>query len=95
MARAIGGIALVGILYAIVRMLITLTGISRSELSGIFVGAGATFLRVEASLVLAGLWTIPVGVYVGLRPRLSAIAQPIAQVAASVPATTTSADTLT
>jgi NitT/TauT family transport system permease protein len=50
-------------------------------------GAGTTFLRVEASLVLAGLWTIPAGVYVGLRPKLAAIAQPIAQVAASVPAT--------
>ena len=37
--------------------------------------------------MLAGLWTIPVGVYVGLRPRLAAVAQPIAQVAASVPAT--------
>jgi NitT/TauT family transport system permease protein len=51
------------------------------------VGAGATFLRVEFTLVLAGLWTIPVGVIIGLHPRLSAIAQPIAQVAASVPAT--------
>ena len=57
------------------------------ELRGILLGAGATFLRVELTLVLAGLWTIPVGVYIGLRPRLSAIAQPIAQVAASVPAT--------
>jgi NitT/TauT family transport system permease protein len=37
--------------------------------------------------VLAGLWTIPVGVFIGLRPRLSAIAQPLAQIAASVPAT--------
>ena len=37
--------------------------------------------------MLAGLWTIPVGVYIGLRPRLAAIAQPIAQIAASVPAT--------
>ena len=52
-----------------------------------FVGAGATFLRVEFTLLLAGLWTIPVGVLIGLKPRLSAIAQPIAQVAASVPAT--------
>jgi len=33
------------------------------------------------------LWTVPAGVFIGLRPRLSAIAQPIAQVAASVPAT--------
>ena len=53
----------------------------------IFRGAGATFLRVEFTLLLAGLWTIPVGVYIGLRPRLSAVAQPIAQIAASVPAT--------
>jgi NitT/TauT family transport system permease protein len=57
------------------------------ELRSIFIGAGATFLRVELTLLLAGLWTVPVGIFVGLRPRLSAIAQPIAQVAASVPAT--------
>ena len=36
--------------------------------------------------MLAALWTIPVGVFIGLRPKLSAIAQPIAQIAASVPA---------
>ena len=57
------------------------------ELRSIFIGAGATFLRVELTLLLAGLWTVPVGIFIGLRPRLSAIAQPIAQVAASVPAT--------
>ena len=60
--------------------------ISRSELQDIFWGAGATFLRVELTLVLAALWTIPVGVFIGLKPKLSAIAQPIAQIAASVPA---------
>jgi NitT/TauT family transport system permease protein len=65
-------------------MLATLKG---PELGEIFKGAGATFLRVEFTLVLAGLWTIPVGVYVGLRPRMAAVAQPIAQIAASVPAT--------
>ena len=50
-------------------------------------GAGATFLRVEATLLLAALWTIPAGVFIGLRPRVSAVLQPITQVAASVPAT--------
>ena len=39
------------------------------------------------TLVLAGLWTMPVGVLIGLKPRLAAIAQPLAQIAASVPAT--------
>ena len=48
--------------------------------------AGATFLRVELTLVLAALWTIPVGVFIGLRPKFSALAQPLAQIAASVPA---------
>jgi NitT/TauT family transport system permease protein len=73
--------------YASVRMVQMLAALSRAEVSGIFLGAGATLLRVEATLVLAGLWTIPVGVYVGLRPRISALIQPIAQIAASVPAT--------
>ncbi len=52
-----------------------------------FWGRERRFLRVAFTLFLAGLWTIPVGVLIGLKPKLSAIAQPIAQVAASVPAT--------
>src|SRR5271157_1878879 len=86
-ARVLPAAALLGILYAVVKMSALIAAISKPELRGIFLGAGATFLRVELVLVLAGLWTIPVGVYVGLRPRLSAIAQPVAQIAASVPAT--------
>ena len=50
-------------------------------------GAAATFLRVNLSLVLAAAWTIPVGVAIGSRPRLAQVAQPLAQIAASVPAT--------
>jgi NitT/TauT family transport system permease protein len=86
-ARVLSVAALLGVLYAVVEMGIMIAALSKPELRGIFWGAGATFLRVELVLVLAGLWTIPVGVYVGLRPRLCAVAQPIAQVAASVPAT--------
>jgi NitT/TauT family transport system permease protein len=50
-------------------------------------GAGATFLRVHAALLLGAAWTIPVGVMIGLSPRLARLAQPLAQIAASVPAT--------
>jgi NitT/TauT family transport system permease protein len=82
---AAAGVA--GIVYATIRIAGTLMTLSRFQLGALFWGAGATFLRVELTLVLAGVWTIPFGVYVGLRPRLAAIAQPIAQVAASVPAT--------
>ncbi len=79
--------ALAAILYAMGKMTVMLAALSRPEVRSIFWGAGATFLRVELTLLLAGLWTVPVGVFVGLRPKLAAIAQPIAQVAASVPAT--------
>jgi NitT/TauT family transport system permease protein len=86
-ARLVLAAALLGIAYAFTKMSILLASLTGAELHGIFVGAAATFLRVELTLALAGLWTIPVGVMIGLNPKLSAIAQPIAQIAASVPAT--------
>jgi NitT/TauT family transport system permease protein len=87
MVRLALALALLGITYAFTRMSILLASLTKSELHGIFWGAGATFLRVELTLLLAASWTIPAGVIIGLSPRLSAIAQPMAQVAASVPAT--------
>jgi NitT/TauT family transport system permease protein len=46
----------------------------------------ATFLRVFAALVLSSLWTIPVGVWIGLNPSISRFLQPVIQFAASFPA---------
>jgi len=87
LGRVVGSLALVGLAYAVVRMLQLATSISWSDLRAILLGAGATFLRVEFVLLLAALWTIPVGTFIGLHPKLSAFAQPVAQIAASVPAT--------
>ncbi len=87
LAPAAGVVAAVALGYVVIKMLSTAASITAPELRGILVGAGATFLRVEFTLVLAALWTIPVGMVIGLRPKLSAVAQPIAQIAASVPAT--------
>jgi NitT/TauT family transport system permease protein len=85
--RAATVVVLGGVAYAMVKMFIVLAAVSSAELRNIVWGAGATFARVEACLLLAVLWAVPVGVAVGLRPKLSAIAQPLAQIAASVPAT--------
>jgi NitT/TauT family transport system permease protein len=85
--RAVAVFVLVAIAYAVANVFAILATMSVAELRHLVWGAGATFLRVEAVLLLAALWTVPVGVVIGLRPRLSAIAQPIAQIAASVPAT--------
>jgi len=44
-----------------------------------------TLLRVLAMSVLATLIWTPIGVWIGLRPRVARIAQPLAQIAASFP----------
>jgi NitT/TauT family transport system permease protein len=44
-----------------------------------------TFLRVVAMSVIATLIWTPIGVWIGLRPRVARIAQPLSQVAASFP----------
>jgi NitT/TauT family transport system permease protein len=84
--RALLACAIVVILFTIGKMAVMLAAVSRTDVRNLLIGAGATFLRVELTLALAALWTIPAGVLIGLNPKLAAIAQPVAQVAASVPA---------
>jgi len=50
-------------------------------------GTGASVLRIAVALAISFAWTVPVGVAIGLHPRLARAAQPLAQIAASVPAT--------
>jgi NitT/TauT family transport system permease protein len=78
-------VVLVG--YGAFRALELLRQVRLVELKEILKGALATFLRVNVSLVLAAAWTIPAGVAIGFNPKLARIAQPLAQIAASVPAT--------
>jgi len=80
-------VAVVVVIYAAWQALTLLRQVQGSQFVEIMNGALATFLRVNVSLVLAAAWTIPAGVAIGFHPRLARIAQPIAQIAASVPAT--------
>ena len=73
--------------YAALQAVILLKPLPGREYLHIAQGAAATFLRVNLSLALAAAWTIPVGVAIGFNPRLARLAQPLAQIAASVPAT--------
>lgn len=45
-----------------------------------------TFLRVLLGTLIGTIWTVPVGVAIGLSPRLARFAQPLVQIAASFPA---------
>jgi NitT/TauT family transport system permease protein len=86
-ARTLAAAALAAIAYGALRAGHVLAGLTSAEISMLARGAGATLLRVFAALVIGTLWTVPAGVAIGLRPRLAQFMQPLAQVAASVPAT--------
>lgn len=85
--RIVGLAAIGAIAYAFVRVALVLTGITHAEAGELALGLGATFLRVNLTLLIGAAWTIPVGVMIGFNPKLARIAQPLAQIAASVPAT--------
>ncbi|MGA8109582.1 MAG: ABC transporter permease subunit [Acidobacteriaceae bacterium] len=82
-----GVLALGAIGVAAFHAALLLKGIHRAEAAHLLEGAGLTFARVNAALLIGSLWTIPVGVAIGFNPRLSQLLQPIAQIAASFPAT--------
>ena len=86
-ARALKVAMLGAISYAVVRACLAVAGLGEAEVGALVRPAVTTFLRVNAALLLGAAWTIPVGVWIGFNPRLARVAQPLAQIAASVPAT--------
>jgi len=87
LGRAIASLVVLAVFYAVVRAIGMLTQLNAGDFHQIVEGAAATFGRVIAALLIGSVWTIPVGVAIGFNPRLARIAQPLAQIAASVPAT--------
>ena len=78
---------LVGLGFAIFHAGRELSSLHREDYIELLESAALTFLRVNTALILGALWTVPVGVAIGSNPRLSRIAQPFVQMAASIPAT--------
>ncbi|MCW5851644.1 MAG: ABC transporter permease subunit [Anaerolineae bacterium] len=81
------GLMGLGLLYGAYWAAAMLLTLDFAQWLAIAAGVGATMLRVLAALVIALLWTIPVGVAIGTNPRLANLLQPIVQITASVPAT--------
>ena len=75
------------ILYGGYNAAVMLISVPQTQWGQIGIGVLATFLRVNVSLIIALLWTIPVGVAIGTNRRVASILQPIVQVTAAVPAT--------
>jgi NitT/TauT family transport system permease protein len=88
--RTLATVALVllalALVYGAARLALLLLGLPAGTWAGLL-GAGATTLaRVLVSTALGTLWTVPVGLAIGLSPRLSRLLQPVVQVVASFPA---------
>jgi NitT/TauT family transport system permease protein len=75
------------LVYALYRTAGVLTSLNRQEYWLLLKSAALTFLRVNLALIIGALWTIPVGVAIGFSPRFARLAQPLVQLAASIPAT--------
>jgi len=78
---------LVGLGFAVFHTARELSGLHREDYRELLESAALTFLRVNTALILGALWTVPVGVAIGSNPRFARIAQPLVQMAASIPAT--------
>jgi NitT/TauT family transport system permease protein len=76
----------VALLSGSVRLAQLLLQIPLGSWGALFGAAGVTLARVLLSTVLGTLWTVPVGLAIGLSPRLSRLLQPVVQVVASFPA---------
>lgn len=86
--RSLIGITTIGgVAWGAVALIGMLLRVSLPEWGQVTIGAGATFVRVAVALAIALAWTVPLGVAIGLNARLARVVQPLAQVAASVPAT--------
>ncbi|HYT21713.1 MAG TPA: ABC transporter permease subunit [Candidatus Polarisedimenticolia bacterium] len=78
---------LIGLGFAVFHAARELSDLHREDYRELLQNAALTFLRVNTALILGALWTVPAGVAIGSNPRLARIAQPLAQMAASIPAT--------
>ena len=83
---AMAAVVLCVVAWGATHAIIMLRQVTWPDFRLLLLGAGATFLRVNAALLISAVWTIPVGVAIGFNPKLARVVQPIAQVMASVPA---------
>ncbi len=79
--------ALVILLWAFIKAIRLFLYLDVEDYFTVLTAAGFSILRTSAALFIAALWTVPVGVYIGMNPKAARVLQPIVQVVASIPAT--------
>lgn len=61
--------------------------IHSAELILVMEATGATLLRVLAAMLISVIWTVPIGVFIGMNKTWAKTLTPLTQIAASIPAT--------
>jgi NitT/TauT family transport system permease protein len=84
---ALAIIGIIAVIYGSFMAIALMATIPLKDWMELGTGLLATLARVFASLVIAMLWTIPVGVAIGTNRRLASLLQPLVQVVAAIPAT--------
>lgn len=75
-----------GVILGVARYVHLLSRLGANDWINLLASAAASFVRVSFAVVLASLWTIPAGVWIGRNPRWARLLQPVVQMAASFPA---------
>ncbi len=83
-----GGILLILLLFLAaggLKLYKILALVGREDWSRLFKAGGVSMTRVLASTMLATLWTVPAGLWIGLNPKWAKRLQPVVQVVVSYP----------
>jgi NitT/TauT family transport system permease protein len=78
-------IALIGIIALLKAVRFVFAEVSPAEVGYVVLLGFMTFLRVGILIAIASFVWVPIGIYVGLRPRVANVVQPIAQFLAAFP----------
>jgi NitT/TauT family transport system permease protein len=78
-------IALLGIIALLKAVQFVFTDVTLREVGHVAALGFLTFLRVGILIAIASLIWVPIGIYVGMRPRVATVVQPIAQFLAAFP----------
>jgi NitT/TauT family transport system permease protein len=78
-------VMLIGVVALMKAVRFVFAEVSPAEVGHVVLLGFLTFMRVGILIAIASLVWVPIGIYVGLRPRVASIVQPIAQFLAAFP----------
>jgi NitT/TauT family transport system permease protein len=81
-----GSLLLIGLAALVRTVRFVLGEVSFGEIGHVFLFGLITLTRVAVLIALASVIWVPIGVWIGLRPRVASLVQPIAQLLAAFPA---------